>query len=410
MKAVTQVDVENASVVLLPVEHASVVLLPATPPNTTFRATLICLALAGAIDYADRFALGGLFLPLQRAFGASPEHISQLFLVQNLALAAFSPVWGSFADARRFPRHRLLAVAAITWGLLTAVSACLTQLWQLIVLRGLTGAALAALIPTVQSMIADMASEHRRGRLYGLVGAASWIGAVVGTVGATTVGDADLSPFPMAGYALVLLVLGVVSILIGVLTWFVAADPNRSPPSRGGGGGVSDCTRGLRRHVLCVPTFLLLTAQGLANSVADRSVSTFQTLWLQNVGFSDGLASLITASTLLGCALGAACGGALGDAAAARLPASGRVRVAQAGMCLCALAWVVAFFALGDVHRGGGLVVVCFVGGALGAVYTPATYATQAPHPASHTRTHPTVYTPATCAPRKPPIQPLTFP
>ena len=62
----------------------------------------------------------------------------------------------------------------------------------------------------------------------------------------------------------------------------------RSSGGGGGGGGEGGGLggEGLRRRVLSVPTFLLLTVQGLTNSIADRSVSTFQTLWLQNVGFS----------------------------------------------------------------------------------------------------------------------------
>ena len=42
-------------------------------------------------------------------------------------------------------------------------------------------------------------------------------------------------------------------------------------------------------------------------------------------------------------------------------------------MSLCALCWLLAFYCLGEVRYGAPLVVLCFVGGAVGAMYTPAT-------------------------------------
>lgn len=164
------------------------------------KSTLACLCLASALDYADRFALAGLFLPLQKKFASGPAAISMCFLAQNLALAVFSPLWAWFADGPA-ARHMLLATGALAWGGLTVASAFVAALWQLIVLRALTGAALAALIPVAQSMVADMANARSRGRLYGVVGAASWCGAVGGTIFATWVGDADASTLSRLGVA-----------------------------------------------------------------------------------------------------------------------------------------------------------------------------------------------------------------
>ena len=125
---------------------------------------------------------------------------------------------------------------------------------------------------------------------------------------------------------------------------------------------------GLCRHVLTVPTVLLLGAQGLANKVADRSVSTFLTLWLQHVGFGTTTAALISGATNLGCALGAGGGGLVGDLVAARLPARGRVLVAQLATSLCAGAWLAAFFGLGVPSRRLALGAASLAGGALGVV------------------------------------------
>ena len=151
------------------------------------RGTLFCLCLVSALDYADKFALAGLFLPLQRHFSVGAEALAQLFVAQNLSLAVFSPLWGHLADSTSFSRPVLLAAASLAWGMLTMASAAPGLGFPaLIAMRALTGAALAALIPVSQLMVADMAQEQQRGRLFGLIGSAGWAGAVCGTIFSTS--------------------------------------------------------------------------------------------------------------------------------------------------------------------------------------------------------------------------------
>ena len=214
----------------------------AAPPRLKRRSarpttTLILLCLLTAVDHANRFALAGLFLPLQRAFGASPAQLSPLFLAQTLAVALASPLWGWAADAGRLGRPKLLAAAALLWGLFSIASAFVPRLWMLISLRALAGGALAAVIPITQSMIADLASDRRRGRLFGVVGAAGWCGAVAGNVFSTAVGARDeITPFSLKGYSFVLLLLGVLSVMLAGLAWLIAVDPERSSGDNGDGG------------------------------------------------------------------------------------------------------------------------------------------------------------------------------
>ena len=92
-------------------------------------------------------------------------------------------------------------------------------------------------------------------------------------------------------------------------------------------------------------TFLLIVSQGIFGSVPWNALS-FSTMWLQYVGFSDATASLVTGMAILGVCLGNILGGYLGDAAAARLPDTGRVRVAQTSVALGTLLQPVGAYGL----------------------------------------------------------------
>jgi MFS family permease len=366
------------------------------------RVTMACLCLCSFLDYSDKFALAGLFLPFQKRFGVGPEALASLVMAQNLALAVSSPLWGWLADGgSSIARHRLLASACLAWAVLTALSACATRIWQLAILRALTGVALAGLLPIQQSMVADMITEPRRGIAYGLVGMVAWCGAIAGSVLSTAIGDRPSTPLPqVAGWQAVLLLLGGASLLVAGLLGVCAHDPPRvqvaaasstaaaaydaaayhpilasSPRIGRGCSPLPSSVRQLRNEVFGVSTFLLLTLQGLVLSMGDQGVASFLTLWLQYVGFGDDSAGLLGATNFVGCACGALLAGVLGDLASRRLPASGRVLTCQAGLLACISAWLGVFFCLGRRADAPGIAALCFLGGAAGAMITPPTKA-----------------------------------
>ena len=309
--------------------------------------TLFVHWLAAAVDGADKRLLAALFRALEASFGFGPADLGMLMVGQNLALALSAPVWGQLADASR-ERIRLLAAGSALWGLWTALFAGATSFYQMLALRVLTGAALSAVTPISQSVVADIATAEQRGRQFGLIGASDNLGSLLGGIFATTVGGTMVGA--LDGWRFVFLVLAAVSFVLAAIAPCVATDPRADAPRAADGGA-----RGLRGQLRSgwrkaaetfrVRTFLLIVSQGIFGSVPWNALS-FSTMWLQYVGFSDASASLVTGMAILGVCLGNILGGYLGDAAAARLPDTGRVRVAQTSVALGTLLQPVILYGL----------------------------------------------------------------
>ena len=74
----------------------------------------------------------------------------------------------------------------------------------MLALRVLTGAALTAVTPISQSVVADIATAEQRGRQFGLIGASDNLGSLLGGIFATTVGGMyELSGLAPGTYSVV---------------------------------------------------------------------------------------------------------------------------------------------------------------------------------------------------------------
>jgi hypothetical protein len=80
--------------------------------------------------------------------------------------------------------------------------------------------------------------------------------------------------------------------------------------------------------VLSVPSFAIIVVQGVVGS-APWNALVFNILYLQLLGMTDFQASAVASAFLLGTAVGAQVGGAVGDWAAAKSPAHGRILTSQ---------------------------------------------------------------------------------
>jgi MFS family permease len=285
------------------------------------------LAIAGAVDAADARVLPALFRALERRFQFGPEMLSYLMIGQSLAMAAAAPVWGSLADNN--DRAKLLAAGCTLWGVWTLLMAASQGFGSLLLCRTLAGAALAAVLPISQSLVADISHESQRGRLFGALMATGNAGAFAGGLVATSL--ASGSVHGVEGWRVVLLLVGFISLLLAIAVLLLVADARpslrpsplalpRFPPLAG-------AANPLRR--LCrLKTFRLIVIQGLFGAIPWNALS-FSTMWLQHRGFSDLAASSIAAWHVIGATAGTFLGGILGDLAATRWPSYGRPAVAQ---------------------------------------------------------------------------------
>jgi len=123
----------------------------------------------------------GIVIPILAAFatdfGASGLDVGLLIAAYSLAQFVFSPLWGRISD--RVGRRPVLIVSLIgsaIGSLLTGLAGGLVVLYIARVIDGASGATIAV----AQAAASDLAEEHERPRLFGLLGAAFALGFVIG--------------------------------------------------------------------------------------------------------------------------------------------------------------------------------------------------------------------------------------
>ena len=187
-------------------------------------------------------------------------------------------------------RAAVVAAGCFVWGATMVGFAFARTLGAGVAYWAVTGLGLCLVIPSVQSLTADLYPEADRGKAFGTLHLTSALGAALGGLYATNV--AASSPFGWEGWRFAMLLLGVLAFAIGAASLLACADPRgvrRSlrlapDPSHkgaalGGPGGAMRFAAELGA-VLRVPTFLLIVLQGIVGNIPMASLS-FQTLYLQ---------------------------------------------------------------------------------------------------------------------------------
>lgn len=82
-----------------------------------------------------------------------------------------------------------------------------------------------------------------------------------------------------------------------------------------------------------IPTFQAIVLQGVVGAIPGKAFG-FATMYLQYVGFADGVAGLMSATNVVGAACGCVLGGYIGDRLTAKSPNHGRPMTAQISVFL----------------------------------------------------------------------------
>ena len=119
-----------------------------------------------------------LFARRFESFGSGVQELGVSAMAYALASIAAAPFVGMLAD--RFGRRPVILVSLGAYvlaftGYLFAASA-----WLFILLRGLAGVFTAGLMPAVNSIVGDLASEHRRAQWIGIVNGGASAGWIAG--------------------------------------------------------------------------------------------------------------------------------------------------------------------------------------------------------------------------------------
>ncbi|MCU1693878.1 MAG: major facilitator superfamily 1 [Frankiales bacterium] len=127
----------------------------------------------------DRFVVGPLLVTIAADFHVRLDVAAAVASAYFLCYGLSQPFWGRCSD--RFGRVHTLRVTLAGAAVLGTVSACVTDLTVLVVVRALTGACMAAVVPTGLVYVGDAFPQVHRHRTLTDLNAATAVGITAAT-------------------------------------------------------------------------------------------------------------------------------------------------------------------------------------------------------------------------------------
>jgi MFS transporter, Spinster family, sphingosine-1-phosphate transporter len=278
------------------------------------------------LHQADKLLIGQVLEDIQRDLRLDDAQAGLLGTGALVVAAICYPLWGYGYD--RFARARLLALASFIWGATTSLSAVATTFPAFLVTRASTGVDDAS-YPGLYSLIADYFGPKTRGRVFGLLQLTAPVGFVLSLV-------LVLVLDPIIGWRNIFLLTGGLGIVVGLVILFGVRDVPRgsAEPELAGMAEIAvhrfdwAAARGLLHKRSLLPLF----AQGFFG-VFPLNVITFWffTYLGRERQYDDSAIFPIMAGAVVAMAIGAFCGGLLGDRLFQRT-ARGRLLVSTTGV------------------------------------------------------------------------------
>ena len=181
--------------------------------------------------------------------------------------------------------------------------------------------------------MADSTDDSNRGLAFGWLQLTGNLGSIIG--GLCSVLLASTSFLGIPGWRIAFHLVGLMSVVLGVLVWAFANDPRYCVID----GRVKDQSRKPlwselkdlfkeSKSVLGIQSFQIIVAQGVAGSFPWSALS-FAPMWLELVGFSHEKTGFLWALFIIAGSLGGLFGGRMGDILSKRFPNSGRILLSQ---------------------------------------------------------------------------------
>ncbi|KAL6655682.1 hypothetical protein ACP70R_006508 [Stipagrostis hirtigluma subsp. patula] len=297
------------------------------------RRTLLLVNLASIMERADEALLPAVYREVGAALHATPTGLGALTLCRSIVQAACYPL-AAYAAARHNRAH-VIAVGAFLWAAATFLVGVSDTFFQVAISRGLNGIGLALVVPAIQSLVADSTEEGTRGSAFGWLQLASSLGFISG--GFVGLLLAQTTVLGIDGWRVAFHLVAAISVVVGILIWFFAADPHF--PTSDGDAPVGDKQPATAREVVAemieeakfvvrIPTFQIFVAQGVSGSFPWSALS-FASMWLELVGFSHGDTAVLMTIFWVASSLGGLLGGKMGDVLAVLYPDAGRIILSQ---------------------------------------------------------------------------------
>ncbi|KAJ0231142.1 UNE2 [Hirschfeldia incana] len=294
--------------------------------------TLILVNLAGIMERADESLLPGVYKEVGAALHTDPTGLGSLTLLRSMVQAVCYPL-AAYMSVRHNRAH-VIALGAFLWSAATFLVAFSSTFFQVAVSRALNGIGLALVAPAIQSLVADSTDDANRGSAFGWLQLTANIGSILG--GLCSVLIAPLTFMGVPGWRVAFHIVGLISVIVGVLVRLFANDPHfvkdgvnvqRVVPRRSFCSEVKDLV-GESGAVVKIRSFQIIVAQGVTGSFPWSALS-FAPMWLELIGFSHGKTAFLMGLFVAASSLGGLFGGKMGDYLSTRLPNSGRIILAQ---------------------------------------------------------------------------------
>ncbi len=147
------------------------------PPTRTRFVVLAVLCLLSGILYLDRICISAALDSIQRDLKLSNTQASYVLMAFTLAYGLFEVPTGRWGDL--WGSRRVLTRISLWWSVFTGLTGACTGLWSLVSVRFLFGAGEAGAFPNVARVLARWFPDSERGRVQGVLLAASQAGGAV---------------------------------------------------------------------------------------------------------------------------------------------------------------------------------------------------------------------------------------
>ncbi|GLT37214.1 hypothetical protein SLA2020_115460 [Shorea laevis] len=238
--------------------------------------------------------------------------LGSLTLFRSIVQSSCYPIAAYLAV--RYNRAHVIALGAFLWAAATFFVALSSTFFQAAVSRALNGIGLAIVAPAFQSLVADCTDDGNRGVAFGWLQLTANFGSAIG--GLLSVLIAPITFLGIPGWRISFHIVGLISVVFGILVRLFASDPHYSD------GG--------RKASSLAVKFQIIVAQGVMGSFPWSALS-FAPMWLELLGFSHEKTAALMALFLfvIASSLGGLFGGRMGDFLSRRLPNSGRIILSQ---------------------------------------------------------------------------------
>ncbi|WP_198345838.1 MFS transporter [Nocardiopsis gilva] len=152
-----------------------------------YRRVMIAMTAAGIATFAQLYAVQAVLPGLADSFDASAAGVALSVSFATAGLAGFVLVWSGIAD--RFGRVRVMTVALTVSTILGLAAPFAPDLWVLLLLRALQGAALGGVPAVAMAYLAEEIDPAHLGRVAGIYIAGNSVGGMSGRLVAGAVAD-----------------------------------------------------------------------------------------------------------------------------------------------------------------------------------------------------------------------------